>query len=124
MPSGLGVCERLWLRDNPSRADSLRSDQEIFEGLNSLRSGESNASDVYAILSQLDDAPVKASEIVTAGWLQRLESLEDELMKIFPGVGKGKPDLSAHAEYVDKTDGLLVKSLELAEVLGRLTGRQ
>jgi len=45
-------------------------------------------------------------------------------MKIFPGVGKGKPDLSAHAEYVDKTDGLLVKSLELAEVLGRLTGRQ
>lgn len=46
-------------------------------------------------------------------------------MKTFPEEAGQKADLGVYAKYVEKTDGLLLKSLEVAdvhaEVLRRLT---
>lgn len=101
------------------------SNEEIFAGLISLRSGQSTAEQAYGILKQLDEEPVASSEILTAGWLYRLSSFEGELMKAFPEGGVGqKADFGVYASYVEKTDFMLLKSLELtavhAEVLRQL----
>jgi hypothetical protein len=80
---------------------------------------------VYTVLAGLDEVPVLGSEILTAGWLYRLSSFEDVLKKTFQEVAGQKADLDAYGAYVEKTDSLLLKSLELAdvhaEVLSRLT---
>ncbi len=60
----------------PISGRRVRRDEEIFERLTSLKSGESTAEQAYAALSELEDKPVLGSEIVTAGWLHRLSSFE------------------------------------------------
>lgn len=99
-------------------------EKKIFTMLNSLRE-DATPEEAYGILSELDERPVASSEILTAGWLHRLSSLEGELMKTFSEGGTGrKADLGSYSRYVEKTDGLLLKSLELAavhaDVLSRL----
>jgi hypothetical protein len=105
----------------PIASRRRRSDKDILELLTSLKSGESTVEQAYAAFSELNDTPVAASEIVTAGWLYRLLNLESNMKEVFPEAGTSAPDLTAYSEYLKRTDGLLVKSLELAEVLGRLT---
>jgi hypothetical protein len=101
------------------------SDEEISIGLNALEAGESTPEQAYEILTMLDEMPVAASEILAAGWLYRLSTFERELSRAFPDTTGQHTDLSAYAEYVAKTDGLLLKSLELVavhtEVRHRLT---
>jgi hypothetical protein len=93
-----------------------RSDESIFAGLNSLRTGYSTPDQVYEVVSGLDEEPVAASEILTAGWLYKLSTFEYELKKSF-GSGNGQiPGIGIYTEYVEKTERLLLKSLELVEV--------
>jgi hypothetical protein len=42
--------------------------------------------------------------------------LEDELIKTFPEEAGQAAKIAVYGEYVEKTDGLLLKSLELADV--------
>jgi hypothetical protein len=109
----------------PISSRRSRSDEEISAGLNDLNGGEATPEQVYTVLAGLDEVPVLGSEILTAGWLYRLSSFEDVLKKTFPEGAGQKADLDAYGAYVEKTDSLLLKSLELAdvhaEVLSRLT---
>ena len=99
------------------------SDAEIFAELSLLRIGESTPQQAYAVLTKLDEEPVKASEILTAGWLYRLSTLEDELMKAFPeGSADEGVEFGAYETYVEKTDFMLLKSLELADVHAEVLG--
>lgn len=72
---------------------------------------------------KLDDPRVAGSEILAAGWLHRLSSIEKMLLETFPGAGS-EPKLSSYSGHVEKNDDWLSKSLELtavhAEVLKRL----
>ena len=72
---------------------------------------------VYRVLANLDELPVPSSEILTAGWLYKLSSFENELMRAFPSRGGQQKDLDLYGEYMERTDKLLSKSLEGAEVL-------
>jgi len=98
----------------PISSRKPRTNEEVFKSLSSL-TAEAKPEDVYKALAQLDEVPVRGSEILTAGWLYRLSSFEKFLMTTFPEGGRGA-DLNAYAEYVEKTDGWLSKSLELAAV--------
>lgn len=101
----------------PISSRRRRSDPEIFAGLGSLKSGESTPEQAYAVLAGLDEIPVAGSEILTAGWLHRLSSFEDVLMKTFPESGSGqRADLGVYGSYVKETDRMLLKSLELVAV--------
>ena len=93
-----------------------RGEGEISAGLSALKAGEATPSQVYEVLAGLDEVPVPGSEILTAGWLYRLSSFEDVLMKTFLGGAERKTDLEVYSNYAEKTDGLLLKSLELADV--------
>ena len=101
------------------------SDADIYAGLNSLDSGAATPEEAYKVLAGLDEVPVPASEILTAGWLYRLSSFEGVLMKTFPEESGQTAKVNVYWEYVKKTDDLLLKSLEAAdvhaEVLSRLT---
>ncbi|MBZ5679019.1 MAG: hypothetical protein LAO24_02820 [Acidobacteriia bacterium] len=100
----------------PISSRRSRSQEDISAGLSSLKGGEVTPEQVYAVLAGLDEVPVPGSEILSAGWLYRLSSFEDVLMKTFPGETGQNVDLDAYGKYVEKTDGLLLKSLELADV--------
>lgn len=104
------------LPKQPISSTRKRSDEDMIAGLDSLKPGESTPEQVREVFSGLDEVPIAASEILTAGWLYKLSSIEDELKKTFPKDGEQKADLSGYAQYRDRTDGLLVKSLELADV--------
>lgn len=99
----------------PISSRRSRSDDDIFAGLESLTAGKSTSQEAYAALEGLDEDPVPTSEILTAGWLYRLSSLEEALRKTFPGAGQ-KPDLRSFGDLTRKTDDLLLKSLERAAV--------
>ena len=93
--------------------------------MKSLRRGSGpvspdQADRAYKELTKLDEEPVHSSEILTAGWLHKLSSFEDELMKAFPAEDGQKPDLDLYGEYVEKMDELLLKSLEVADVLAEV----
>ena len=72
----------------------------------------------YEVLSELDEEPVAASEILAAGWLHRLSDIENMLKEAFP-IGK-KANLTSYGEYVEKGDDRLLKSLEVAAVHAHL----
>jgi hypothetical protein len=120
-----GILQGELAAKRPISSRRKRSDEEILGGLSSLKTGESTPEQVYEIIEGLDEIPVPASEIITAGWLYKLASLEGELKKLFPENVRNNINFRGYAEYVHKTDGMLVKSLELAdvhaEVLGRVT---
>jgi hypothetical protein len=99
------------------------ADKQIFDRLSSLRVGESTPEAAYEVLANLDEVPVEASEILTAGWLYKLSTFEGELKKLFPGGDEQEADITGYLDYVNKTDGLLLKSLELADVHGEVLGR-
>ncbi|MGA7078638.1 MAG: hypothetical protein WBQ43_05610 [Terriglobales bacterium] len=107
----------------PISSRRSRSNEEISAGLNSLEGGELTPEKVYAVLAGLDELPVPGSQILSAGWLYRLSSFEDVLMKTFPEEAGQKADLDEYGKYVEKTDGLLLKSLELADVHAVVLGR-
>jgi hypothetical protein len=98
-------------------------DGEIYRELGTLTAGSTSRDDAYRVLLKLDDPRVAGSEILAAGWLHRLSSIEKMLLETFPG-GGAEPKLSSYSGYVEKTDDWLSKSLELtavhAEVLKRL----
>jgi hypothetical protein len=109
-------------RRQPISSRRLRSEPDIFKALSSLTSGKTTPDQAYEALAGLDEVPVPGSEILTAGWMYKLASFEGKLLETFPGGGKA--DLGVYADYVDKVDDWLLKSLELAavhaEVLRRL----
>jgi len=111
------------LLQQPISSRRRRSDEDIFSGLSLLRSRESTPDQVYGALAEFDEIPVAASEILAAGWLYRLSAFEAVLVRTFPEAGRNA-DLRVYGKYVEKTDGMLQKSLELAavhaEVLRRL----
>ena len=102
-------------RRQPISSRRLRPDNEIFGALNSLTSGQTPPDRAYEALSGLDEVPVPSSEILTAGWIYKLTSFEGKLVETFPGGGR-QPNLAVYADYVDKVDDWLLKSLELAAV--------
>jgi hypothetical protein len=120
-----GILQGELAAKRPISSRRKRSDEEILRGLGSLKTGDSTPEQVYEVIEGLDEIPVPASEIITAGWLYKLSSLEGELKKLFPENVRDNVNFRGYAEYVHKTDGMLVKSLELAdvhaEVLGRVT---
>jgi hypothetical protein len=100
--------------------------RKILSGLSSLRRRVSLEDQeqlipwqkrVYRVLAKLDEQPVPSSEILTAGWLYKLSSFENELMRAFPQKDDQQTDLDHYGDYVEKMDRLLSKSLEGAEVL-------
>jgi hypothetical protein len=99
----------------PISSQRRGSAEEIFAELSSLQPGETTPEQAYRVLTKLDEVPVAASEIVTAGWLYRLSSFEGVLKKTFPGAGRGA-DIRIYSDYVKKTDDMLQKSLELVAV--------
>lgn len=66
--------------------------------------------------------PVPSSEILAAGWIYKLATFEGKLLETFPGAG-GPPNLGVYADYVDKIDDWLLKSLELAAVHAQVRRR-
>ena len=72
--------------------------------------------EAYKVLAGLDEVPVLGSEILTAGLLYRLSSFEEELMQTFPEELERTADLDVYGRYVEKIDGLLLKSQEAADV--------
>jgi hypothetical protein len=93
-----------------SRRDS--SDKEILTKLRSL-TDKSPTRTVYAVLEELNELPAASSEIITAGWLYRLSSFRKVLLQTFPG---RRAVLDVYGDYLERTDALLLKSLELAAV--------
>jgi len=106
----------------PISSRRLQPNDRILAGLESLERGiglvsPEQADRAYRELTKLDEEPVPGSEILAAGWLHKLSSFEGELMKAFPtGYGQ-KADLGVYGKYVEKMDELLLKSLEVADVL-------
>ena len=101
----------------PISSRRCRSDEEIFAELGLLNSGETTVEQAYKVLSDLDELPVASSEIITAGWLYKLSSLESVLMKTFPGSEIAQAaELTVYGAYVEKIDFMLMKSLELVSV--------
>jgi hypothetical protein len=100
-------------------------EKTIFGKLNSIKRGIA-PEEAYRILSDLDEFPAQTSEILTAGWLYRLATFEKELKKTFqrrtdkmpqPGSDNSGDSIeSVYGKYVEKTDTLLLKSLELTDV--------
>ena len=60
---------------------------------------------------------------MTAGWLYRLSTFEEELMKTFPEEPGRRANLEIYGKYVEKTDALLLKSLEAADVHAEILRR-
>lgn len=109
----------------PVSSRRVHPNGRILAGLKSLRRGigpvgPDQADRAYRELTKLDEEPVPGSEILTAGWLYKLSSFEDELMKAFPADDGQKADLGLYGEYVEKMDELLLKSLEVADVLAEV----
>jgi len=109
----------------PVSSRRLHPNDEILAGLKSLKRGigpvgPDQADRAYRELTKLDEEPVPGSEILTAGWLHKLSSFEDELMKAFPAGDGQKADLGVYGKYVEKMDELLLKSLEVADVLAEV----
>jgi hypothetical protein len=106
----------------PISSRRLQSDGTILAGLSSLKR-PADPERVYRILAKLDEQPVPSSEILTAGWLHKLSSFEDALMNTFPQKDGHKTDLRLYGKYIEKMDELLLKSLEVAEVLDEVRRR-
>src|SRR5208337_595214 len=103
----------------PVASRRLHPNGRILAGLKSLRQGV-GPDQAYRELTKLDEEPIPSSEILAAGWLHKLSSFEDELMKAFPAEDGRKADLGLYGEYVEKMDELLLKSLEVADVLAEV----
>jgi len=93
------------------------TDREILARLNSL-SDKSSTRKVYTALRELNELPATSSEIIAAGWLYKLSSLRDCLLQSFPGQ---RASLGVYGEYLERTDALLLKSLELAAVQAEMS---
>jgi hypothetical protein len=106
---------------------SLRqtSNDQILLGLNSLVESKALPEQVYEVLSQFNEIPATSSEILTAGWLYRLASFEDPLKKSFPDASSPhSADLDKYAEYLARTDELLLRSIELRTVHAQIIGEK
>jgi len=96
----------------PASCHRESSNEEILAKLASLKDGSSTRA-VYSALEELNELPAMSSEIVTAGWLYKLSSFQDRLLRTFPG---RTAKLGLYGEYLERVDALLLKSLELAAV--------
>jgi hypothetical protein len=88
------------------------SDPDLYEKLDLLKEG-APIEDVYAVLTSLDEVPVQSAEILTAGWLYKLGTYQEELQRSF---GQSESSLKIYREYLARIDSLLLKSLELSAV--------
>ena len=101
----------------PISSRRRKSEKEIFTELALLSAGETTVQQAYEVLNELDELPVAASEIITAGWLYKLSSLESVLMRTFAADGIGEvASLNVYGAFVEKMDFMLMKSLELVSV--------
>ena len=96
----------------PASCHRESSNDEILAKLASLKDTSAPRA-VYSALEGLNELPAMSSEIITAGWLHKLSSFQDRLLRTFPG-RTAKLDL--YSEYLERVDALLSKSLELAAV--------
>ena len=106
----------------PISSRRLQPDDRILAGLEALAHGV-DPDQAYRELTKLDEQPVPSSEILTAGWLHKLSSFEGELMRAFPPQEGRAADLGLYGQYVEKMDELLLKSLEVADVLAEVRGQ-
>jgi len=91
--------------------------QVILAKLNSLVESKAAPEQVYEVLAEFNEIPATSSEILTAGWLYKLASFEERLKESFPKAGPlHKADLNRYGRYLDRTDELLLRSIELAAV--------
>jgi hypothetical protein len=92
------------------------SEKRIRGKLKLLGKGSSR-DDVYAALGLLNEVPTNSAEILYAGWLYKLATFQKKLQESFERQrGQPEVDLKEYDDYLAKTDGLLLKSLELAAV--------
>ncbi|HKD83587.1 MAG TPA: hypothetical protein VKB58_02475 [Terriglobales bacterium] len=97
------------------------TDEEIYESLNALKHDTTTVDQAYKVLSQLDESPVAASEILSAGWLYRMSSLEGTLLNTFAGSSTTSSEqIATYCSQVEKIDFMLMKSLELVSVYSEI----
>lgn len=103
----------------PVSSYRVESDESIRGKLDDLRRStepggrERTQEEVYLILGLLNEQPADSCEILTAGWLYKLDSQKRALRKVFAAE---TVDFNSYADYLLNLDELLLKSLQLASV--------
>jgi hypothetical protein len=110
------------LRDDlPVSCLGMPTSGDMLSRLDSLSDSRMGREAVYAVLTELNEAPSTTAEILTAGWLYKLETFEAKLRLAFPGGQQDAMDLDSYAKYLARTDELVLRSIELSVVHGEMT---
>jgi hypothetical protein len=103
--------------DLPISSLRYTRNERILSELNSLVRSKAVPDRVYDVLSSFNETPAASSEILTAGWLYKLTSFEGRLTESFTEASpSAEASLDGYADYLARTDELLLRSIELAAV--------
>jgi len=89
----------------------------VRERIVELKNRQSTRDEVYEALSELEEVPATSAEILTAGWLHKINSYPKNVESIFSIAPASFDD---YFDDLVHLDGLLLKSLELSSVQGYL----
>jgi len=103
------------LRQNvPISAYRKSSDAQIREKLKTMKSApKDDAKSIYSTLDLLNEESAAAGEILSAGWLYKLETYPDRIRSVFES---DPPNFALYEDYLFGIDNLLLKSLQLSSV--------
>jgi hypothetical protein len=90
------------------------SDEELRKDINKLLAQpDRTPAHVSELFAKFDDQPTRCAEILSAGWLYKLETYPHQLQAVF---SDKQPNFDNYSQYLTRLDDLVLKSLQLSSV--------